>query len=252
MADGVGHVVGNHHGGQVVFLNQPVGDFQHLGGGGGVQGGGVLVQQKQLGLLQRSHQKGQRLPLAAGEQPGFGGKPVFQAQAQNAQPFLIHFPLAAANAPAQAAVFAPAQGQRQIFFDLHIGRGAHHGILKHPADDGGALVLGLGGHVLTIDDDFALVHAPHAGHGVEHGGFPRAVAADDGHEVPFVQAQVQIRQRHLFVDGAGIEGLVDMADIKHCDRLPGKKCAADVYEYGCALPGTAGKARSGRWPRSAP
>ncbi|CAN4072443.1 hypothetical protein HHFLNI_HHFLNI_10330, partial [Dysosmobacter welbionis] len=65
--DGVLHVVSDHHGGEAVFLHDPVGESQNLGGGLGVQGGSVLVQQQKLGPLQRGHQKRQRLALAAGE-----------------------------------------------------------------------------------------------------------------------------------------------------------------------------------------
>ena len=76
--DGVLHVVGDHQGGQVVFLDDFFGEGQHLGGRLGVQGRGVLVQQQELWLFQRCHQQRDRLALAAGEEPHLAGHAVFQ------------------------------------------------------------------------------------------------------------------------------------------------------------------------------
>ena len=50
VGNGITHIVGDHHGGQVVLFHDPLGGLQHLCGGLGVQGGGVLVQQQQLRL----------------------------------------------------------------------------------------------------------------------------------------------------------------------------------------------------------
>ena len=46
VGDGIAHIMGNHQGGQVMLADDPVGEFQHLGGGFGVQGGGMLVQEQ--------------------------------------------------------------------------------------------------------------------------------------------------------------------------------------------------------------
>ena len=83
---------------------------QHLGGSLGVQGGGVLVQQQQLGLLQGGHQQGQRLALAAGEQAHLGGQPVLQAQIQDLQQLPVLLPLGLGDAGAEGA--APCRGAR--------------------------------------------------------------------------------------------------------------------------------------------
>ena len=79
IGNGIAHIVGDHHGGQVIFFHNSLGSFQHLGGGLGIKSRGVLVQQKQVGLFQRCHQKGQSLTLTAGQQADLGGQPVFQA-----------------------------------------------------------------------------------------------------------------------------------------------------------------------------
>ena len=104
----------DHHGGEAVFLHDPVGESQNLGGGLGVQGGSVLVQQQKLGPLQRGHQKRQRLALAAGEEPHLAGQTVLQTQPQVPQQLPVVRPLRLGDAPAQAAGLAPAGRQRQI------------------------------------------------------------------------------------------------------------------------------------------
>ena len=68
VGNGVLHVVGNHQRGQLILLHDALGSFQHLSSGFGVKGGGVLVQEQQLGLHKACHQQGQRLALSAGEQ----------------------------------------------------------------------------------------------------------------------------------------------------------------------------------------
>ena len=43
------HVMGNHQGGQFIFPHNGIGQFQHLGSGFGIESGGMLIEQKQLG-----------------------------------------------------------------------------------------------------------------------------------------------------------------------------------------------------------
>ena len=68
MHDGVFHVVGNHHGGELILAHDAVRQLEHLGRRRGVERRGVLVEQEQLRLLQGGHEQRQRLALAAGEQ----------------------------------------------------------------------------------------------------------------------------------------------------------------------------------------
>ena len=46
VGDGVLHIVGDHQGGETALLDEAIGKRQYLGGGFGVKGGGVLVQQQ--------------------------------------------------------------------------------------------------------------------------------------------------------------------------------------------------------------
>ena len=207
----------------MILRHKLVGQLQHLGGGLGVQSSGVLVQEQELGLFQRGHQQRQRLTLAAGEKAHLAGEPVLQAKAQTAEHLLVPVLLGLGKAPPKPPLLTPAGRQGQILHDLHGGRGAHHGVLEHPADEGRPPVLRQVGDIGAADGDGALVHRPGAGHGVEHGALSGAVAADDGAEVPLVQGEAHPPQGLLLVDGPGVEGLPDLLNLKHLRRLPSSR-----------------------------
>ena len=220
IGNGVAHIVGDHHGGQAVLLHNALRGLQDLGGGLGVQGGGVLIQQQQLRLLQGGHQQRQSLALAAGQQAHLGGHPVFQSQVQDFQLLDIALPVRLGNARVQGAALAPTVCQSQIFLDLHGGSRAHHRVLEHPAQVGRPLEFRQTGDVPAVENDGARIHLDGARHGVQHGGFARAVAADDGDEIPVVQGQVQAVQSRFGIHRAGIKGLADVFDLKHSGHLP--------------------------------
>ena len=92
----------------MVFLDNLLGQRQHLGRGLGVKGGGVLVQQQELGLVHGSHQQGQCLTLAAGKQAHTGRQAVFQTQIQRLEQFTVLLALCLGNANAQGAGLAAA------------------------------------------------------------------------------------------------------------------------------------------------
>ena len=215
IGNGVAHIVGDHHGGQVALLYDPLGRLQHLGRSLGVKRRGVLVQKQQLRLLQSRHQQRQRLTLAAGQQTDLGGHPVFQSQIKNPQLFLIELPVRLGDTGPESSGLAPACRQRKVFLDLHSRGSAHHGVLKHPADVLCPLILRQGGHVHAVNEDFPGVHLKHSGDGVEHGALARAVAADDGDEIALVHGQIQTVQRHLLVHRSGVEGLADIFQLQH-------------------------------------
>ena len=139
--DGILHVVGDHQGGQVVFLDDLLGQRQHLGRGLGVKGGGVLVQQQELGLFEGRHQQRDSLALTAGEQADLAGHTVFQPQIQRFEQLVVFVVLLLRDADLQRAGQAAAGRQREIFIDLHGSRRAHHRVLKHTAQKFGAFVL---------------------------------------------------------------------------------------------------------------
>ena len=223
VADGVLHIMGDHQGGKVVLCHDLVGEGEHLGGGLGVESRGVLVQQQELGPLQGGHQKGQRLTLAAGEEAHLGGEPVLKAQIQGLEQLPILLPLLLGNAPPETPGLAPAGGESQVLLDLHGGGGSLHGVLEDPADEGRPLELRQAADILPADGDAAAVHGKRPGDGVQQGGFARAVAADDGDEVPLLQMEAEVVEGRPGVDSARMEGFGDVFQIKHGRFLPSRR-----------------------------
>ena len=208
------------------------GDPQHLFGGAGVQGGGVLVQQQQLWGDQRSHEQGEGLPLPAGQQPHRLPHPVLQAHLQSGQLVPEQGPVRLAGAAEEGVlVLGSAEiGQGQILLDGHVGGGPPHGVLEQAAQHPAAPVLRLEGDVLPRQGDGALIHIEAPGDGVEQGALARAVGAHDGDEVPGLQVEGQAAEGLLLIDRAGVEGLGDMFQLQHVTFLPSplwrRPCAA--------------------------
>src|SRR5699024_12284513 len=70
--------------------------------------------------------------------------------------------------------------------------------------------------------NFALLRREHARDQVEHGGFARAVAADDGDKVAVFYGDTHALQRLFLIDGADVEDLDDVFQFKHCPALDRK------------------------------
>ena len=141
--------------------------------------------------------------------------------------------------------------QRQIFLDGHVGCGALERVLEQMPDDLAALVLRRKGDVLSAQQNAALVGDKAAGDGVEQGGFARAIGAHDGGKISGLHLQAYAVQCHLFVDGAGVKGLVQVVQLQHfhvtvppCwSRCGGHGRRADAFQRRSA-PGW----RAWRWP----
>ena len=198
-----------------MLLHDAVRQVKHLGCRARVERGGVLVEKQQLRLLQRRHQERQRLPLAAGEQTDLRGHALLKAEIERMQALLVLGTLRLCDAPFQSPVLPAAGGEGEVFFDLHGGRGAHHGILKHAAEKRGTLMLRQAGDVRAVNDDFAAVDLKRARNGVQHSRLPCPVAADDSDEIAVVQGQIQVIQRRFGVDRTGVEGFADIDKLKH-------------------------------------
>ena len=180
----------------------------------------VLIQQKELRLIQGCHQKSQSLPLSTREKPYFAGQAVFQAQAQGGQLRPEEIPLLAGNTWAESTGFAPAVGQRQVFLNAHGGCGSHHRVLEHPAQIFGPFVLGKPRNVHAIQADGSAICGKDPGNEVQGGGFSRAVATDYRDKVSLFQGEVQAVNGPLFVDGASVENLVKSVEFKHGGHPP--------------------------------
>ena len=185
------HIVGHHQAGDLFLGHDALGQRQHLFGGGGVQRGGVLVQQQQLGGDKGSHKQGKRLPLTAGEQPHRLLHAVLQLHVQQSKLFAEERLILAGDTGEDGVGrgACPQVGQCQIFLNGHVGRGTLERVLEQMPDDLAALVLRRKGDVLPAQQNAALVGDKAAGDGVEQGRFARAVGAHDGGKVSGLHLQ---------------------------------------------------------------
>ena len=220
MADRVFHVVGDHDGGQVIFVHQLVGQCQHLCGGGGIECGGVLVKQKQFRVFHGCHEQCHCLALTAREKPHFGSQAVFKPQIELREQFAVALTVTFFDCPNGFAAFAAAVRDRKVFLDPHIGGSPHHGILEYASDVLCTFIFRELGDVHIVDEHLPLVEREDARHSVEHGGFSCAVTADDGHEIAVVQRQVEVLQRDLFIDRAGVKYFGNVFQFKHLSSPP--------------------------------
>ena len=237
------HIVGDHQAGQVVFGHDLFRQFQHLVRRGGVQGGGVLVQQQQFRRDQRGHQQGQCLALAAGQQAHRLLHPVLQAKAQLGEFFRKEVAVLLRDAGEGRRVpRCPQEGQRKIFLNGHMRGRAAQRVLEHPTDGLGALVVWQKGDIFARQRDGAGVGDELARNGVEQRGFARAVGADDGGKVTVVEVKVHAFQRDLLIDGAGVERFADVFQFKHGAHLLSRR-----WHGGGGKPPWPGW-RAQRWP----
>ena len=244
------HIVGDHQAGDLLFGHDALGEVQHLFGGGRVESGGVLVQKQELRGDEGGHQQGQCLTLTARQQAHRLLHPVFEAHIQQSQLLTEDLLILAGDAGEDGVGGRPCAkvGQRQILLDGHVGGRTLERVLEQVADDPAALIFRREGDVLAAQRDAALVGDEAAGDGIEEGGFARAVGADDGGEVSRFHGQADAVQGHFLVDGAGVEGLVQVTKFEHfhfthAPSVPdGPHCGASQRR---SSPGW----RASRWPQ---
>ena len=242
------HVVGDHEAGDLFLRHDALGQLQHFLGGGRVQGGGVLVQQEELGGDERCHQQGQRLPLAAGKQAHRLLHPVFQPHVEQGQLLTEDLFVLAGDAGEDGVGrgSCPQVSQRQIFFNGHIGGRALERVLEQVADDLAALVFRRKRDVLPAQINAAFIRNEAAGDGVEEGGFTGAVGAHDGGKIACFHLQAHPVEGHFFIDGAGVERLVEVLQFQHFHLRPPPFSVPHVSAFQRrSVPGW----RASRWPR---
>ena len=205
----------DHHGGELLFGHDALGQAQHEVGGARVERSGVLVEQQDAGRLQRGHQQAHGLALAAREQADAVGQAVLQAQAQCGQALAKTFPHRCLDGAAQVAESAAALRQRHVFFDGEVFAGARHRVLEHAGHALGAGPHGHAGDVHAVDGDAAAVHCLVARNGVQKGGLAGAIGADDGDELPGRNVQRHAAQCAGFNRRAGVEGDFEVLGAQH-------------------------------------
>ena len=219
-AKGVLHVVRDHERRELAFFYDGFCDVENFFRRLGVERRRVLVEEQELRLGHRCHEKRQGLALTAREKADLGFETIFEAEVESRQKLAEALVLRLGEAPAKTRCIAAACGNGEVFLDHHARRRAHHGVLEDSSDVLGTLVLGPLRDVCARDDDAARIDAEGAGDGVHQRRLSRAVAADDGHEVAGRKVQRDASERVLFCDCAGIEGLGDVLKFEHQREPP--------------------------------
>ncbi len=96
---GIPHVMSNHKGSQVLFMDNFIGNLQHFGCGLRIKCCRRFIQKKDVRLFQGSHEESQGLTLATGEETNSCSKPVFQSQIQTGHHFPEFFMIPAGKGP---------------------------------------------------------------------------------------------------------------------------------------------------------
>ena len=106
--NGIAHVVRDHQRGELALAHDAVSELHDLGSGLRVEGCGVLIEQQQLGALERCHQQRERLALAAGERRDLGGQAGLKAEAETAEQLTVLLLFFFRHAPGKTAALAAA------------------------------------------------------------------------------------------------------------------------------------------------
>ena len=106
--NGIAHVVRDHQRGELALAHDAVGELHDLGGGLRVECRGVLIEQQQLGALERCHQQRERLALAAGERRDLRGQAGLKAEAETAEQLAVLLLFLLRHAPGKTAALAAA------------------------------------------------------------------------------------------------------------------------------------------------
>ena len=109
--DGVVHIVRDHERGQVVLVDDLLGQVEHLRCRLGVEGRGVLVEQQQAWLGERGHQQGECLALAAREQADLGVEARVQTEVQALEQLNVLVLLDFGDAPRKTATLTATLGE---------------------------------------------------------------------------------------------------------------------------------------------
>jgi len=112
--------------------------------------------------------------------------------------------------PSESAKFSASVGEREIFFNAHVGGGAGARVLKNAPEILRALVIRIRRHVYVVNGNHAGVGKSRAGNNVQHCAFSRAVSADYRYIIAAFEAKIDSFKRVFFDGCAGVEGYVNI------------------------------------------
>ena len=192
---GKAHLVGDHHHGHAL-VGQLLHDLQHLAHHLGVQGGGGLIKEHDLGLHGQGPHNGDALLLAAGELVGIGVRlvlqidPLQQGEGQRVGLLLPH-------------ELGLDRGQGDVLADGHVGEEVE--VLEdhaHLAADGVDIHLGVGDDG-AVKGDGALGGLLQQVEAAQEGGLSGAGGSDDDHLLPLADGLGDVIQHQIPPEALG-------------------------------------------------
>ena len=192
---GEAHLVGDHHHGHAL-VGQLLHDLQDLAHHLGVQGGGGLIKEHDLGLHGQRPHDGDALLLAAGELNGIGVRPVLEAHpVQQLLRFSVSLLL--------AHELGLDRGQGDVFPNRHVGEQVevleHHAHLAADGIDVGLAVVDHG----PLKGDCAGGGSLQQVHAAQEGGLSGAGWPDDDHLFPLLDGLGDIVQNQILSKALG-------------------------------------------------
>ena len=197
---------------QMLFGDDLIGDFQHLGRCLRVESGCRFIEKKDVRLFHGRHEQRESLALPAGKKSDAGAEAILQTEIQTGHHVSVFLMISCGKSPFQTAALPSSGREQKIFFDLHAGRSAFQRILENAADILRSLVFADAGDVRAIDFDRPCIGNIRAGDGIKKRTLARAVAADDGTKITVIQSERQTIQCFLFIAGALEEGFADVGN----------------------------------------
>ena len=239
LLEGVGH----HQRRELLVADELRGGLHDPVGGRRIEGGGVLVEEEDLGAVPGRHDERHNLPLPPRHRADRLVEALFESGLDGREPVGRLGPQPAWRGPAEPHRPAPGGGDGEVLEDRQARGRPGPRVLEHAPDIPGAPILAPRRELVAGDMDAAGVEADGAGDRPQERALPRAVGADDDDERPRRDREADV------VDGAdersarGGEGDGGVADVEHGKRGSKKRISG--------LPRPVGDAR-GAGGRSAP
>ena len=136
MNDRILHIMGDHHGRQVISVYDHFCDLKNLGCGLRIKSSSMLVQKQKLWFLESSHQKCQSLSLATGKKADLGGEAILKSKTKNLEQFFVFLAFCLGDTRFQKTGFATALCECKVFLDTHSSSGTGHRILENTSKIG--------------------------------------------------------------------------------------------------------------------
>ena len=209
------HIVRNHQRRQLILRDDLLCQFQHLRRRLRVKGCRMLIEEEQIRLDERRHEKCQCLPLSAREKPDTRGKAILQTEFQTRELLTEHIAHLTRRAPFECRRLAAPRRDGEIFLDHHACRRPHHRILENASDELCTAVLRPLRNVLARNVDLPRIDRNRTRDSVHQRGLACTVAADHGDEITGAKVKADARERLFLRNRPGVKCFLNILDLQH-------------------------------------